>query len=1605
MPVRLLLALATLFLAILSPVRAADSVYDQVAAELAKHPHRQPGSPELWASAGAIEKALSTQGVTVNRQLYRTLVQRTRSCVLSVDGVVVPGVLPLGPNGAAPTTTWGKEISGRPVYLGDGQAPRLDGKIIAGSIAVLDLGSDALRDVLSLGARAVVFVGDQASQWQAATACTELNVSVPRVWMSRAAAEKSGLLDGRIASASLRIDTAWEHVDTANLWLRIPAAENASAEEKAQTLVVSATLDTTGLVPDFNPQGRWAANCALLADTAARLAADRPNRNVVVVFFGSHYIAEDGARFFYDIVNRTILGSRDTNPLSRRQASFAAEGEALARLIAEVDNPALVRAETPGTFALVQRLRHMLVGKVNNLNFEIRTIQLARRDLLDRGRMRPDQLDEAGRTRMAALDARDQATIAVKSALNGLRRQLFERTITDPTSFQSLLTELRVQLESEAASARRLAAEASSALPLFAALNGTSVIAHIGFDFADAKRPWLLNPTLPRSVAYQEEPGAGVFGKQLRAAGSAFAAMPRESQVAPLFVPDSAVTYQPSNLCTPRPLMRSQAAPMALGIFGAQCQTIGDPLAADEMPIARTWDLEPLAVQSAAFLRSLAAGEFPAKTGQQVSRFYNEKLVASVSGGTWRGLKLVSNSMGSEEIEGVAQRAMAVISPPSIIRTSPHPGALVGASVQALAWAEPNGYCNAPGILDLGKATSSQLNAIGFAPGGWIDRITEREKSDKFQARLFYAFGGGVLTTFTPDSYVYPAELKAINARTDAEPKHKFFEWGFDGHIVWADDDRPLKLFQQGLMILDVPAETKDRAERNGRGIPLDPATLISLDTTARSAADFAALNHQRMQVLRSKDLINKPVERLQADADDQLEQAAAARAAGNGMVASAHDTAAMILANRACKPLRETANDLLKGVVILLILAIPFAFAAERLVFGSPNIYKQILGFSGIFCATFGILYLTHPAFALASAPIVIFLAFVIILLSGFVIAVVMGKFKHELKAMQGMEANAHGGNKGDSPAFAAVIIGISGMRNRPLKTFLTVVTVTLLTFTILVFASFESTLGVQETYLGRGRGAERIELHLPSFQNIPQRLVRSIDIIYGDRFEVASRSASFADPANQGVAKAVAQVLWNPERSTEVKLDAVVGLQPNDAARLQGLFPALSQGDAPIYLSQSVAKLLDVAVGAPVQLRGKPFTVAGFFDESALVGIENIDGSRLTPPNFEATFASLNITDETAKRNALASIDPGMFIFTQPGQIAVTTTAALKELSPTNNFVVLYPKSGADTVAAARELAVLFNAPVFANTADGATKFFYTQVVSGSGYLEVLVPLLLGGLIIFSSLLGSIVDRQKEIFTFSALGLAPRHVGFLFFAESAVIAVLGGLGGYLVSQLVVKLLGFLASHGLATVPALNFSSFSSIITILIVMAMVLLSTIYPALMASRSANPGVNRSWKMPKPEGETLTFTFPFTVPAKSFGGILGFIREHFEAHGDASLDVFSAKRIEIERTGDGKRLAISAHIALSPFDLGVLQRFRMHTRPSDIEGIDEVVVELTHLNGAPGTWLKGNRSFVANLREQFLLWRSLPPETVEHYQQSTATALAAADLLPAREANHG
>ena len=147
----------------------------------------------------------------------------------------------------------------------------------------------------------------------------------------------------------------------------------------------------------------------------------------------------------------------------------------------------------------------------------------------------------------------------------------------------------------------------------------------------------------------------------------------------------------------------------------------------------------------------------------------------------------------------------------------------------------------------------------------------------------------------------------------------------------------------------------------------------------------------------------------------------------------------------------KSTANDTVRAVIFYFALILPFSFFCERFFFGYPEIRKQIAAFAGIFVGIFLILRWLHPAFKLSSSPYIIFLAFVILAMGLLVVSIVIGRFKDMLQKRKGAAAGLHETDVGRvSAGFAAILLGISNLSKRRLRTALTATTLTLLTFTV---------------------------------------------------------------------------------------------------------------------------------------------------------------------------------------------------------------------------------------------------------------------------------------------------------------------------------------------------------------------------------------------------------------------------------------------------------------------------------------------------------------------------------------------------------------------------
>jgi hypothetical protein len=294
---------------------------------------------------------------------------------------------------------------------------------------------------------------------------------------------------------------------------------------------------------------------------------------------------------------------------------------------------------------------------------------------------------------------------------------------------------------------------------------------------------------------------------------------------------------------------------------------------------------------------------------------------------------------------------------------------------------------------------------------------------------------------------------------------------------------------------------------------------------------------------------------------------------------------------------------------------------------------------------------------------------------------------------------------------------------------------------------------------------------------------------------------------------------------------------------------------------------------------------------------------------------------------------------------------------------------------IPSVRAMMSRFALSLYAGYKEQTLLFSSVGVTSFSGLEQLVIPILIAALIVLNTMLGSVHERVREIGIYSSLGLAPTHVSMLFLAEASVFANLGAIIGYLLGQVVTKVLYATGSmHGIE----LNYSSMSAVSVTIVVIIVVLLSTLYPSKKAGEIASPGIERKWSLPEPVGDLMTVVLPFTVTGRDAMGVTAFLKEFFDEYVGYAGGEFLAEDVNLHAIdqGKGRGMQVSLRMWLAPYDLGVSQQFRLDCDPTEDGDIFAIVLRLDRLAGDITSWKKTNTLFLAGIRKQFLIWRTVP-----------------------------
>jgi ABC-type antimicrobial peptide transport system permease subunit len=830
-------------------------------------------------------------------------------------------------------------------------------------------------------------------------------------------------------------------------------------------------------------------------------------------------------------------------------------------------------------------------------------------------------------------------------------------------------------------------------------------------------------------------------------------------------------------------------------------------------------------------------------------------------------------------------------------------------------------------------------------------------------------------------------------------PPTYLYEWTSDSEpvaTIFVKENTKIKILGESgllgkrLLLLNSQATFKNKALAEGLGFSVNEISAI-YNTPYQAAKDMLILDNFRRYNFEKYGVKNDRLMELQKKSQELLKKAEKCYEEKRWYEFLKFSRQSQSIEARAYPDVKNTANDVIKGIIFYFIILLPFAYFCESLFFGFTKIEKRIAGVFTIFLLIYWIMRYIHPGFKLTNAPEVILLSFIVLSLSWIVISLISSKFEEEMQKMKKEISKIYLTDVGRIKATGiAFSLGVANMKKRKMRTTLTSITLILLTFTVLSFTSVKSYLKFNQI----------LRPNKPVYTGL---LLRDRNWYPLQNISLEYTENEFSDV---GIVSPRAWLILKSlggTTSIEVKYNeksvfstGILGLTPYEKEILPIEKTILygswfsDENEDSILISDKIAKELGIKssdIGkVKVNIYGKDFVVKGIFDSKKFNELKDLDDEKITPVDFSA-LPEKEITQMKMERSAqifTPEIQLRSFTHSEAENIVIIPFKKVINLKGTLHSIAVKFENIESPKSLVEEFITKLAGIVFAGFENKTFVYSSIGLTSFGGISNILIPILIASLIVLNTMLGCVYERIREIGTYSAVGLAPVHISSLFFAESLVYAILGAVGGYLLGQIVVKILLITGTlKGLI----LNYSSLSAVFATIIIVITVLLSTLYPARKAYQMAVPDVTRRWILPEPKGDSWEFEFPFTISELEVLGFATFLTEYFNIYQDVSVGNFytNGARLNYEKSTLGRNIYfVETEIWLAPFDLGVSQKFKIAFVPFEEYNFYTINLIMKRMSGEIREWRRLNRRFIDKLRKQFLIWRTISPEIKKEYE---------------------
>jgi hypothetical protein len=1558
-----------------------------------------------------LEQARQVPGARVWTHEFPVVVPKVDRAVLTVDGDVLPGehqVYPIWPDLARLKTTPAEGIAGQLFYIGEGALTNLPIRSLHGNIAVMEMSAyGRWMTPFDFGATAVLLLG---SADDSCSLPQQQPINLPRYYVAEGPLADA-LRAGRIERGTLFGRASWTSAKATNVYALVQPATRTPG---ARALALAAAYDSMSIVMDKAPGADAALDTAFLLQVLRELGTAPPARPVLVCFTDAFGIDQLGMRQLMGVLTCTS-GQQMLGQYQEKHTDTLEDYEKALTLGKELGTgeAALNGLNDPKHKVLHGYVKDELSPRILEVEDVLPELRLERAELLAAGQD------------VAEIGARIDALALRRADLNALQFQMLSREpISDRLRAEALDIWGRVENRIE-----RQMVNIQERLGVFSGWNSmrAEMLAELGIDDAEAQPAFFLlgvdlsdggltvGPALYcEYLQVSEHLSADSFLRWLAVLERDRVAdfwdartKPFVNMTAALDRSENVLSFNVGRVAT----LTSPAS--SFGLPAVTWATLAGRRPRVDTPqdrydrldwgridpqVMATWQLVAHMARAPEFSLADATGQradwrqvygriVDISIGTPIPRVPMEGYLVTLAGasgvpGVRRNQYAFTGSDGSFHFEPLASRRGGAL---ARFRVEAYhfdeDGQIVRAVSRSLSTLDTVGDSSA---VNLASRAVSPVRAVVFT-------CRELTVPQFFDSRFLEPLGGDGNFTFYDSLRGGPpknSNINILNGRMSAlvEPDMRW-------QIILRAGAAGTRM---ALVNFDATLGQGSLSPREAmQGFDLDEPLPESTEYLA--ARDFYLLDRWRMERFKRAGITCALAEKAHKRTAVLIEEADKARQADDATEYVRATVQALAGELRAYQSVRSTGEDVARGAIFLLLLLLPFSVAAERLLFASVSIARRITAVLSIFVGMTALLWSFHPAFQVSNQPIVIILAFAVLALSCVVISVVMQRFEKDLEELRRGRAEASGAKTTRGGVVgSAVWLGIANMRKRKVRTALTSITIMLVTFALLCFSSTSSYSMRREFRINDQSDVQpEVMIRQPSMSRLPVQALEIFGAILGQGTRVVSRWWWSAPPVDVGWGSPWRIHLFHPGTKEQTPVKAALGLDADEdvGGGADALFPdweRFQSGDG-VYLSRKTADDMGLAPGDELVIGGQSMKLIGAFDAGRVEQqLQMLDGFSMLPLDFsaleeghEAGSRQSALARTTAdSQEATENIEPDLSLPHVTGdEVIILPSRLCRQLGGDLRSTAIRTESYAAARKAALALSDTLAFPVYYGAKDGVRVVVSTPILPRAAR-NLLIPLIIASLIIFTTMLNSVAERKGEIHIYTSLGLAPAHVAALFIAEAVTYGLLGSIFGYVVGQGTATLF---TSLGWMTHLTLNYSGTQVIMTMLLVLAVVVLSAIVPSIMAARLAVPSKDMRWRLPAPQDGVITDMLPFTTTIRAANGLMLYIKEYIEAHADGAIGHFTADRVRLAGGTDasGGFFGVEATVWLTPYDLGVRQSITIWPRPVDEGDICEVGITLTMESGQEKDWKKLNLVFVGDLRRQLLGWRNLSQDRILAY----------------------